>query len=144
MIREVNPFDHLERIRPLLAANWQETGFGFALDLNVPLYRRLWEAGALLCLAAFVEDEVVGYTTAVLSPHPFSTSVVMCTVDVLYVAPTHRRGSLPGRLMLEMDKLGKAKGATHVLRLTRAGTDLHKVLARRGYAPADVSMIKEL
>ena len=41
----LNPAEWIPRIRPLLDANWDETGFDFPFNPDAAMYQRLFEAG---------------------------------------------------------------------------------------------------
>lgn len=144
MIREVNPVEHLDAITALLAAHWQETGFDFPLDPDRDAYAKLHDAGVLVTLAAFAAEQVVGYATAVVSPHLFNRNVTMCAADALFVRKDFRNTLLPGRLILAMEDAARQRGATHMYWQTRAGTYLAGMMVKHGYTPADVCVIKEL
>lgn len=144
MIREVKATDHLDSITALAAENWQETGFDFELKPSRALYKALEDCGALVCLAAFDEDEIVGYVTGTISGHIFNDSIKVCATDALFVKHTHRDGTIPGRLILETERLAKSKGARLMIWQTRAGTGLATTLMKRGYRESDLAVMKEI
>lgn len=145
MIREVDPSDFTDQIGALTAANWAETGLDFELDINWELYAALHAAGHVICLVAFDHDgEPIGYSTAFIGPHVFSRTIVTCESNALFVRSDHRVGVLPGRLIIETERVAKERGATHMSWNTRAGTALAATLARRGYTVADQVVMREL
>lgn len=143
-VREVAIAEHWDAALPLMAANWRETGFGFDFRPARQMYEDAQARGVLLALGAFHDDELVGYCTAVTAQHPFNPEVIVCSTDALYVIPAHRKGTLPGRLIFEMERIARRCGARFVLWHTRAGTPLAAVMDRHGYTDADVVKIKEL
>lgn len=143
-IREVNIAEHFDATLPLMQQNWRETGFDFEFAPSKEIYEAAQASGVLLALGAFHEDELVGYATAVLSPHPFNPAVKMCLTDALFVSPLYRGGALPGRLMLTIERIAKERGAKYVMWHTRAGTRLADMLRKRGYIDADTVVMKEL
>lgn len=144
-IAEVNIAEHVDRCLALLDENWAETGFDFPLDPDRRQYIAAQEAGILFALAAFDGEEVVGYSTAFVSPHHFNPAVVMCHSDALFVARSHRDSSAGARLIAETERVARERGAHRMLWHTRAGTALADVLSSRpAYQPADVVVVKDL
>jgi predicted N-acetyltransferase YhbS len=144
MIKEVNAVDYLDAIASLASENWGETGFDFDLKLDRELYSRLHESGRMISLAAFDGDDVIGYATATVAPHIFNTGVQVCMSSALFVTKSKRNSTVPGRLMLEVEKAAKQRGARFMIWQTRAGTGLADTLRKRGYADSDVAVIKEI
>jgi GNAT superfamily N-acetyltransferase len=145
VIREANPSDYIDQIRELTQDNWRETGFDFPLDINVAMYEALYAAGCLICQVALDRDnEVIGYSTAFVGPHPFNPAVVMCESNALFVHRDFRSGVVPGRLIVETERAAKRKGATRMSWNTRAGTSLAAIFARRGYYVADQVVMRGL
>lgn len=143
-LRIVNPAEYLPQVGALLAANWAETGFDFEFRPDVAAYQRLYDAGMCFAVGAFEGDEVLGYCTVTVVPHPHNPAVVVASNDALYVRPDHRRGLLAGRLIVTAEREARARGARRFTWHTRAGTDLAQVMQRHGYTPVDVVVMKEL
>jgi len=143
-IREIRIAEHFADALPMMRENWRETGFDFEFNPSLEIYQRAQDAGVLLALGAFEGEVLIGYATAAVTPHPFNPEVVVCATDSLYVQPQHRKGTTPGRLMLELERVGKQRGARFVLWHTRAGTALAQTLRKRGYIEADTVVMKEL
>ena len=68
----------------------------------------------------------------------------MVASDALFVHPDYRGGSTGARLILEAERVATERGAMRMLWHTRAGTPLAAVLTRRGYEPADITVMKRL
>lgn len=144
VIREVTARDHIDAIADLIAANWAETGFDFELDLNVDAIARLQDMGFMFALAAFQDEQIIGYSTAMIGPHTFNPGMLFCNSDALFVLPEWRKSSAGARLIIETERVAKQRGAVRMLWHTRAGTPLAEVLKRRGYSPADIIVMKEI
>ena len=132
-IREIQAAEHIGKVQRLLAENWAETGFDFDLCPDGEMMRRLQE-----------DDELVGYSSALISPHTYNPSIVCCNSDALFVRRAWRPRGVGARLILETERVAKEKGASRMLWHTRAGTPLAAALERRGYEPADVIVMKEI
>lgn len=144
VIREFRIIDHIEGLSPLLAMNWEETGFGMPLDPQWLMMDEYQQAGAMFALGVFDGDRIVGYSSAFLTPHTFSASLFCCHSDALYVLPEYRSTGAGARLIIETELIAKARGANRMLWHTRAGTPLAAVLEKRGYLPADIVVMKEI
>ena len=142
-IKQVDVAEYLPRCMDLFAKNWAETGFDFELDPDVDRYISLQKAGYLIAVAALDGDDVIGYCTLVITPHPFNSSIVCATHDVLYVLPEYR-GFTSARLIRFTEQLAKERGAVRMFWHTRAGTPLAGILQKRGYSPADIVVGKEI
>lgn len=143
-IREIQAAEHIGKVQRLLAENWAETGFDFDLCPDGEMMRRLQEADLLFVLGAFDDGELVGYSSALISPHTYNPSIVCCNSDALFVRRAWRPRGVGARLILETERVAKEKGASRMLWHTRAGTPLAAALERRGYEPADVIVMKEI
>lgn len=133
----------LPKAMTLMADNWQETGFDFAFEPSLDMYRNALKMGAMFALAATDGEELIGYCTMFLSKHMHNPSMVFAANDALFVTP-NRRGIVGARLIRAAESESKNRGASRVLWHTRAGTGLARTLERRGYRPADVVVMKEI
>jgi len=140
----LNPAEWIPRISDLLAANWAETGFDFPFAPDIGMYQRMFDAGMVFAVAAFKGDELVGYCTVCVVPHVHNPAIVVASNDALFVAPAHRRGTAPGRLILAAETEAKRRGASRFTWHCRAGTPLAEMLTRHGYSPIDTVVMKGL
>lgn len=144
VIREIQAADHIGKVQKLLAENWAETGFDFDLCPDGAMMQRLQDADLLFVLGAFDDDVLVGYSSALITPHTYNPSIVCCNSDALFVRRAWRPRGVGARLILETERVAAEKGASRMLWHTRAGTPLAAALERRGYQPADVIVMKEI
>jgi GNAT superfamily N-acetyltransferase len=145
-VRPIDIAEHFDAAAPLMAANWAETGLpGFPFEPNRALYEHAQASGMLVAMGAFSPgDDLVGYATAIVAPHPFNPAVVVASTDTLYVQPDYRAGLLGARLMQAMEAAARERGARYVFWHMRAGTPGADMLARHGYQAMDTVMAKEL
>jgi predicted GNAT superfamily acetyltransferase len=143
-IREIQAAEHIGKVQHLLAENWAETGFDFDLCPDVEMVRRLQDAGLMFVLGAFDGDELIGYSSALVSPHTYNPAIICCNSDALFVRRAWRKTTIGARLIVETERVAASRGAVRMLWHTRAGTPLAAALARRGYSPADVIVMKEI
>ena len=143
-IAVVRPDEYVDRVRPMLADNWRETGFDFRLDPDVAAYQRLADAGVLFALAAIAGEEVLGYCTVIVSPHLFNPAVVVAANDALFVTPSARRSMVAGRLIRAAEDEARERGATRFAWHCRAGTALAETLRAHGYSTVDEVVARAL
>ncbi len=141
--RLVNPSEWMPSIRALLDANWGETGFGFALNPSYDMYQHLVDSGVMFVVGAIEDGEMVGYCTMIVSRCLHNPDIIMSASDALFVRK-EKRGVIAGRLMRAAEREAIGRGAAHVVWRARHGTSFADVLARHGYTPADIGMMKEL
>jgi GNAT superfamily N-acetyltransferase len=142
-IRNIQPGEWIPVVRELMGSNWAETGFDFPFEPSADRYQALVDAGIMFALAAFDGERLVGYCTMIVAPTMHNPSVILAANDALFVMPEYR-GITGGRMIRTAEREAKLRGACRVLWHTRAGTNLHESMARHGYVPADIVMMKEL
>ena len=143
-IKQIRAADYINYNMPLLRMNWAETGFGFDFAPDVARIDQLQKLGAMFVLGAFDGDEVVGYCSAMVWPHHFNPAIICCNSDALFIREDHRCTSLAFRLVKETERIAKERGAVLQLWHTRAGTKFSNMLAKRGYEPADITVMKRI
>lgn len=145
-IREINIDEHWERALPLMHAHWSEAGFdwAFSFDPSRNRYKAMQDAGICFALGAFVDEQLVGYCSAVLSGHAFNPALLMCISDAIYLLPMYRGSFLAGRLILATEHAAKTRGATVIAWHTRSGTHQAAMLESHGYLGADAIVMKGL
>ena len=140
----VNPAEYMPAIRSMIEENWAETGMDFDFDPDVEMYRKMHDTGMLFAVAAFEGNDVVGYCTVAMMPHQHNPKILFAGNDALFVAPKHRNGLVPGRLIKTAEREAKRRGALRFSWHCRAGTQLADSLIRHGYQPVDIVVMKEI
>lgn len=140
----LNPAEWIPKVRPLLDANWAETGFDFPFDPDVDAYQRMFDLGIVFAVGAFHEGEIIGYCTVCVVPHAHNPAVLCASNDALYVDPEYRNGTAAPRLIKAAEEEAKQRGASRFTWHCRAGTPLAETLARHGYTPVDIVVMKGL
>ena len=98
--------------------------------LNRTLYDALFAAGSLVCIGAFVDDRIIGYAIAVVSPHPHY-ALTAAQHDSLFIHPDHRAPRLALRLVEAVEAECKARGASFIAWHAKPGTPFARLLERR-------------
>lgn len=143
-LRTVNPAEWILRAGALLAQNWAETGADFDFEPDVLTYQKLYDIGMAFGIGAFDGDDPCGYCTVMVVRHHFNPSVIFGSNDALFVAPEYRSRSVGARLIVAAEKEAAARGASRFNWHCRPGTSLAEVLEKRGYAPLDIIVSKEI
>lgn len=143
-IRPVEFADCIPEIGELLRAHFEEMAFDFPLAISSDMYRALARSGVLIAFAAFDGESVVGYCTAMLSPHTFNPSVVFALHDLLFVSQSHRGAGVGRQLIEVVETEARKRGASRMLWHTHAGTPLADSMQKHGYKPVDVVVMKGL
>lgn len=136
----------LDAITELSKSHWQETEAEFSTAAPSPnraIYDALASAGALIALTVTDEEAIVGYASAVLSPHPHY-DMLIAQHDTLYLAPAYRRGSLGIRLMQAIEQESIERGAQRVMWHAKPGSQFSKLVERMGYHTEETIYCKEL
>ena len=139
----VEPKVVMPAITELMRQNWDETGFGFEFKPSVETYQAVVDLGLMFVLGAFDGNEMIGYCTMTVTNHMHNPAIKVASNDALFVRPDHR-GIIAGRLIIGAEREAKARGAARILWHTRAGTNLANIFTKRGYAPADIVVMKEI
>lgn len=146
-IRESNVTEMLELAPLLFQEHWEEIARNkqlMVLDPHEPSYRAIEDAGQLMILAAFIGEQMVGYSVNFLLIHPHYASLTVCQNDIVYVHPDHRNGGVGIRLMKHTEQEGKARGAQMMLWHAKENTPLAEILPRMGYGVQDIIYSKEI
>ena len=102
---------------------------GKPLELDSKRYSFLESKGMLLVLAAYCDDQIVGYSTNVFYRHGHHNTF-MSVNDSLYVIPNFGRGA--GMLLIrQTEKHAKKHGADCMLWMAKVGSVLDLILSSR-------------
>ena len=140
IIRPILATDYLDQMWPLLAAHREElTVYPEIMQLSpdVETYLRLEDAGKLLSLGVFDDDDLVGYSVNIVTRNPHY-DVLVCQNDVLYLAPEHRLGPLGLRLIRDTERHAREAGALIMIWHARQGTSLDNILPRMRYITQEI------
>src|SRR5262245_35044439 len=105
------PVSEFEQAVSLHRGHWQEVAEHRDVMVLAPdwlRYMALEQKGLLLSLGAYVDGVLVGYSVGVVAPHMHYRDLLYYQNDVLYVSPSHRRGRLGMRLILETEQEAKS------------------------------------
>lgn len=122
----------------LFPLHWQEVALHQAeipLDMDIERYAMFDEAGILHIVTARHAGRLVGYFTALCLGHLHYKSTLHAMVDLYYLLPLWRRGTVALRLFGAAHRTLKARGVVKVASGTKlhAGLDMSKLFTFMGY-----------
>jgi predicted GNAT superfamily acetyltransferase len=146
-IVETTIADKIEHVPGLLEAHWHESARNkhlMVLKPDVVRYQALEAAGSLLSLVAYADEEIVGYSVNILSPHLHYAELLCAHNDVLFVAKEHRESALGLKLIRETERAARDRGAHLMLWHAKEQTPLAAILPRMGCKVQEIIFSKEL
>lgn len=99
-------------IAPLLRGAWAEanSSLPYPLAPNMDLYCELEERNILRIFRARADGALVGYAIIFIAPRPHNRERLVGVLDVIYVAPEHRRQGVALGLLTFAESALKAEG----------------------------------
>jgi GNAT superfamily N-acetyltransferase len=99
---QVEPYlQCIEELKPLFPAHWEELALNkdqVPLDPQYEIYEQRAARGEVLMVTIRELGRIVGYFVGFIAPGLHYRTCLTCTMDIFYVAPTHRNGSAGIRL----------------------------------------------
>ena len=128
--------------------HWEEIALDkdhVPLDVDMERYAELDAAGQLHIVTARDDDErLQGYVLYVTMPHLHYKSTLHAFMDVLYLAPMHRKGLAGYRLLTWAESTLRARGVRKVFMGGKMHYDLAPIYARLGYTEIERHFSKML
>ena len=144
---ETTMFDKVFNVQSLMLEHWSElvdNPQALPLKLQLERYKTLEDAGVLVCILAYEEDVIIGYSVGILLPHPHHADVLVLSNDAMFLSKSHRRGNKGTTLIKETERAAKRHGAALVAWNAQLDTSLNALLPRLGYSVANVVYKKEV
>ena len=146
MIREIIASEYLDEAEQLMIEHWEEV----AKETGVPKpsidreYLESMEAsGQMFCLGVFDGAKLVGYSiNSIGNTFNFDDLTIMVNEGIFIKKPY--RGSIGKLLILESERIGKARGATRSKWHTYKDSRADRIFSAMGYHAYDVIYTKEL
>lgn len=114
------------------------------LSPNSESYLQLEEAGFLMILGAFVNDELVGYSVNLISQHLHYRELKCMNNDLLFVSSKYRASPLGLKLIRLTEKKAKEIGVKMVTWHAKQDSQLSSLMQRKGYSVQDIIYSKEV
>lgn len=122
---------------PLFDRHYAELGRTDALMPDHALAMRLDGDGKLACYTARVDARLVGYALFIVAPMAHYKTTVLAELDLLWLAPEHRRGRDGIRLIRFAESDLAARGANVVRLRAKLDTTLSRLAGLLGYVEAE-------
>ena len=124
-----------EEVEPLLGAYYDELRGEeqIPFDADYTRYIDANQRGSMVCMSCRDGEKVVGITCFFLTPYLYSRNYVMAIQDLLYIAPTYRKGWVGIRLIKEAEKVLKSRGVGIINLVCMAHKDNSPLYTRLGY-----------
>lgn len=106
-------------------------------------YRMMEGAGVLRAISARVDGELVGFMLLLIPVLPHFGQVVGVS-ESYFVAAAHRHTGAGDKLRLAAEHVATCAGARGILISAPVGSDLERVMPRRGYRAASTVFFKAL
>jgi L-amino acid N-acyltransferase YncA len=139
--------DVFDEAVPLLVKHWREIASfqDIPLDVDVPRYLAIEDAGNLRVFTVRVDGRLVGYACFIVAPNAHYKGSLQAVQDVLYVERT-ARGAMHGlRLVRHCDEALAAEGVQVVTQHVKLAHPTLGVIAQRcGYEPVETIYAKRL
>lgn len=121
-----------------------EPNLAESVQIDFDAYRILARTGDLIVLGVLAQtDELVGYAFAFVAKS-FHYGYKVSTNDALFVLPQYRHTGCGLRLMQEVERISKEKGARFMLWQAKPASILERILPRRGCVLEESVYRKEL
>jgi GNAT superfamily N-acetyltransferase len=132
----------------LFAMNFAELGLNkdkVFLAPNSSLFEEIDQKGVLHIITARKDGKLVGYHISALLPHMhYRDAGMMGYTDAYYVHPEHRKGGLGAKLLIEVERTLRERGATKFYISTKAHSDNSELFEALGYSFTDKVFTKML
>ena len=105
---------------------------GLSVEVSEDIYYKMEESGLLTLLAAFDDDELLGFVSILVTVLP-KYSLPVAATESFFVASKHRRTGAGLRLLRAAEKVAASTGAVGMLVSAPSGSWLAKGAPRSGY-----------
>lgn len=125
-----------KEIQPLIEEHYKAIALHqdvIKLNPDWKQYGKLDSIGALRVYTARSEGKLVGYFVVVISKSMHYQDHLFATNDVIYLAPSHRKGTAGIRLIKFAEEQVKAEGITLLVINTKAHAPFDAILERNGF-----------
>jgi GNAT superfamily N-acetyltransferase len=145
IIKQVSIAVIREHAAHLSQLHYKELGMQqFDLDVDYDALQVAENNNALLCIAAWVGNEMVGYSVNTMQSHPFYGTRPWCHHVALFVHPQHRTRNIGRKILLATESWARAYGCGMQTMHTKQSTTLELMLPRMGYTVLETVWNKEL
>jgi len=135
----------VEDAKGLLESHWDEIALNkdkIKINPDWDTYYALQEQGKLDIFTARDEGVLVGYFVVFVYPHIHYKDHLFAKNDLLYLAPSHRKGFTGVKLIKFAEKMLKEDGVSVLVVNTKNHKPFHKLMEFLGFSSAETSYSK--
>ena len=134
-----DPFSFLQALEPMFPAHYEELCVTkeFPLEPDYDAYRRIAEAGQLVCIVVMDDQEVVGYIVFIVQPHLHYKSCLTAFEDIYYLKPEYRKGRTGIRMFKFAEEVLKSVKVNRIIMHTKIHMDNSRLFEYLGYKNSD-------
>jgi len=133
MITRESFYENREELQPIISNHWKEVSNPqVPLDINWGAYKALEDAGLSFSYIAR-DNGIAGYVSCFLMPHHHHQTVSWCSVDMIYVAPSHRGRWLGVKLLKQAEQHARSLCDKSVMNVSGQRVDISPLAKRLGY-----------
>ena len=125
---------------PLLQEHWDEVALNkdkIKINPDWDAYYALEEQGKLKVFTARDGEKLVGYFVVFVSPHIHYKDHLFAKNDLIYLAPSHRKGFTGIKLLKFAEGCLKADGVSVLVVNTKNHRPFHKIMQFLGFSPSE-------
>jgi len=132
VVEDIPPAVLKEQGPPLFERHFQELRNGRDLEVAPAwaLYDSLTATGALHCIGAFGDGQLIGYSVNLYMPRHLHYRYSYIQNDVLFVDEPYRRSSVGARLIKATRHLAERLGVDQIMWHCKKDTQLHQMMDR--------------
>jgi len=146
-IREATATEMLEHATELFAEHYEEIALNkqvMQLKPDAEKYLEIEAKGSLFILAAYADNELVGYSVNFTTNHMHYSDLIVASNDLLFISKQHRKGKVGLKLIRATESKAKSVGAKLMLWHAKPDTALVGLLPRLGYGVQDIIFSTEV
>jgi hypothetical protein len=131
----------------LLDEHWIELAKNKDLMVLSPAlerYEAMENADFMFTLCAYLDGELIGYSTNFIVTHMHYSGLLVCSNDLLFISKPYRNSSLGGNLIRVTEEEAVKRGAKLMLWHAKENTPLSACLPKMGCKVQEVIYSKEL
>jgi hypothetical protein len=141
-----DPFSFLQALEPMFPDHYEELCVTkeFPLEPDYEAYKRIADAGQLVCIVCMNGMEVIGYIVFIVQPHLHYKSCLTAFEDIYYLKPEYRKGRTGIKMFKFAEDVLKSVKVNRIIMHTKTHMDNSKLFEYLGYKNSDKLFTKIL
>lgn len=129
--------DVYEPLQKMFPLHWEELALNkdkVPLDPDYDVYKQAEQLGQLLVLTCRKDGDIIGYFVGFVRTDLHYKTCLTCRMDIFFIHPDHRGGSLGIKLFTELKKVCKSRGVKRIVVGSKVHKDASKLFEFLGYS----------